>query len=438
MSERKGIARITIPISIGIVLSVSLFAASLTAKFLISYYNRIYFQMLAEICQEIIEKQPEAEQAILLALKEVRNENHKINENREIDENNEINENREINENNEITKTILQTYGYRQTDFWQSAERNGILLAVVGFFISGILFFFTLFFWRRKEIAQIKTLTDYLERINTGGRDLLFPIGEEEVSKLQDEIYKTVTMLYQTRDAALDARNHFAENLSNIAHQMKTPITSILLSIQMMKDSIDPSQKHEKDFFQKHLEQIHLQLSRLTHLEEALLLLSRIDSGTLVLERKEVDVFTLLMLAADNLQELFQEADVSVSIPESGEMRIEVDLDWTMEAVMNLFKNCMEHTQSGGMVSCSYEQNLLYTQIQIWDSGAGFAKEDMPYLFERFYRGKNANSGGIGIGLALSKAIIERQNGTICAKNLTDGGACFELRFYNYSCSHSH
>ena len=150
------------------------------------------------------------------------------------------------------------------------------------------------------------------------------------------------------------------------------------------------------------------------------------------MDRKEVDVFTVLMLAADNLQELFSKANVSVDIPESDEMIIHVDPDWTMEAIMNLLKNCMEHTPSGGAVHCSYEQNPLYTQVRIWDTGAGFAREDIPHLFERFYRGKDAKSSGIGIGLSFAKAIIESQNGAVSAYNLPDGGACFEIRFYSH------
>ena len=98
---------------------------------------------------------------------------------------------------------------------------------------------------------------------------------------------------------------------------------------------------------------------------------------------------------------------------------------------MNLMKNCMEHNP-GGTVHCSYGKNPLYTEILIWDDGEGFAKEDIPHIFERFYRGKNAGEGGIGIGLALSKEVIERQNGTIQAKNKPDGGALFEIRFYSH------
>ncbi len=112
-------------------------------------------------------------------------------------------------------------------------------------------------------------------------------------------------------------------------------------------------------------------------------------------------------------------------------MAVKVDLDWTMEAVGNLMKNCMEHNR-GGTVHCAYGQNPLYTEIRIWDEGEGFCKEDIPHLFERFYRGKNACEGGIGIGLALSREIVERQNGTLRAKNMPDGGACFEIRFYSH------
>lgn len=296
------------------------------------------------------------------------------------------------------------------------------LLIAIAFFAGAILSFSVLLLWRHQSVRRIRSLTDYLENVSIGSSGTLLQFREDEFSKLQDEIYKTVTELYHTRDAALEARNRFAENLANIAHQLKTPITAILLSTQMLEQKPYPL----------YGEQIRQQLSRLTHLEEALLILSRIDAGTLCLEKKAVDVFTLLMLAADNLQELFAKADVTVQIPEAGETIVYADLDWTMEAIMNLLKNCMEHTPPGGSVHCSYEQNPLYTQILIWDNGSGFAKEDLPHLFERFYRGQNAKSGGIGIGLSLSKSIIESQNGTLSAYNLPDGGACFEIRLYSH------
>lgn len=393
MSERKNIG-----ILIGFVLAVSLLTASLTALFLSVCYSRIQFEGLGVICQRIIESQPEAEQAVLSAVKEYSNGNA-----------------------TPLEENILQAYGYSPGDFQHPAESYGIFLAAVGFLAGGVLFLLTVLFWHSSDTTRIRALTDYLEKVNIGSGGILLPNGEDDFSKLQDEIYKTVTELYQTREAAVEAKRNFADNLYNIAHQIKTPITSISLSAQMMQEDSSG-----------HLEQIRQQTVRLTHLEEALLLLSRIDAGTLPLEKKEVDVFTLLTLAADNLQELLVQAEVIVQIPEAGEILVLADMEWTMEAIMNLLKNCMEHTPPGGCVHCSYEQNPLYTQIRIWDTGVGFAKEDLPHLFERFYRGRDAQKGGIGIGLALSKAILESQNGTVSALNLPEGGACFEVRIYSH------
>lgn len=398
MSERKNIV-----ILAGFVLSISLLAASFTALFLTNYYNHAYVQGLGQLYEKIIAIQPEAKTALMSALKEYRFESA---------------HNREMTEDENI---ILQ-YGYSRSDFVQSVGKHSVFFVIMGFLTGAIIFVATLILWHRKDTERVKALTDYLEKVNTGGSGVLLQTGENNFSKLQDEIYKTVTALYQTRDEALKAKENFAENLYNIAHQIKTPITSISLSMQMMKEKTTSP----------HPEQIRQQLSRLTHLEEALLLLSRIDAGTLSFDRKAVDVFTLLMLSADNLQEMLLEKGVSVDIPESGAAAINADQNWTMEAVMNLLKNCMEHTPSGGTVHCSYEQNPLYTQIRIWDDGVGFAKEDIPHLFERFYRGKGEKSGGIGIGLAFSKAIIESQNGTVSAYNLPEGGACFEVRFYSH------
>ncbi len=212
------------------------------------------------------------------------------------------------------------------------------------------------------------------------GKAVIFSVsGEDEFSKLEDEIYKTVTSLYHTKDSAVQAKNAFAENLSNIAHQIKTLITALSLSVQMMRQDLDV----------RYLEQMERQLLRLNRLEEALLLLSRMDAGTLLLQKQETDVYTLLVLAADHLEELLGRSQALIDIPEMEGRKIVVDLEWTMEAMMNLMKNCMEH-HPGGTIHCACEQNPLYTGILIWDEGEGFAKEDLPHLFERFYRGQNA------------------------------------------------
>lgn len=394
MSGRKNIL-----VVLGFVLSVSLISSAVSVMLVSKYYSQIQFKVINEVCGEILEQEPKAQKIVSVALKEC------------VDG----------NVDSTIEQDILLVLGYHAPDFWEQAYIQHILWVVIGLLVGILLFTVTYLYRNRKESMRIRELADYLEQVNAGKAVILSSFGEDDFSKLEDEIYKTVTFLYQTKDAAIQAKSDFAENLSNIAHQIKTPITAMSLSVQSMK----------KEYRMTQLDKIEKQLQRLTRLEEALLVLSQLDAGVLILKKEEIDVFTVLVLAADNLQELLDESGTGIDIPELGEMAISADLEWTMEAVMNLMKNCMEHNP-GGTIHCYYEQNPLYTEILIWDEGDGFTKEDIPYLFERFYRGKNASEGGIGIGLALSKEIIERQNGVIRAKNMSNGGACFEILIYSH------
>ncbi len=385
-------------IILGFVLSISLIASAVSVM-CVSYYNsQLQFELLTGICGEVVKQDPEARKIISAALKEYISGNIIVR----------------------AEDNILSVLGYHRQDFLGLAYRKNSLYVIIGFLAGVFLFIVTFLYRNKREAIRIHALAEYLEQVNIGKAVILSASGEDEFSKLEDEIYKTVIFLYQAKEAAIQAKNDFAENLFNIAHQIKTPITAISLSVQMIK----------QDFNNNYLGQVEKQLLRLTSLEEALLVLARIDAGTLFLQKKEVDVFTILVLAADNLQELLTSSATSVDIPELGEVAVIADLDWTIEAVMNLMKNCMEH--GSGTVYCSYMQNPLYTEILIWDNGEGFKKEDMPHLFERFYQGKNSSGNGIGIGLALAKEIIERQNGTIRAKNRLGGGACFEIRFYSH------
>ena len=403
MSRRKNLV-----ILFGFVAAVSLISSAVTVMLISSRYSRLQFDLVNVICGEVLEQEPEMKHIVSAALKEYTGGNA----------------------DGVAMGDVLSVLGYDISDFSDSSVIYDIMFATTGFLAGIFLFAITYAFRNKTEAKRIEELSDYLEQVNMGKAVVLSASGEDLFSKLEDEIYKTVTFLYQTKDAAVQAKNDFAENLSNIAHQIKTPITAISLSLQTLSE-MPMKKEYEKD----RMEQIKKQLNRLIHLEESLLVLSRLDAGTLMFQKEDVDVFTLLVLAADNLQELFADSGTFIDIPESGEMAVTADLNWTMEAVINVMKNCMEHN-AGGTVHCSYGQNPLYTEIFIWDEGDGFAKEDIPHLFKRFYRGKNADAGGnirgsgIGIGLALSKEIIEHQNGTIRAKNLPNGGACFEIRLY--------
>ena len=403
MSGRKNLV-----ILFGFVAAVSLISSAVTVMLISCHYSRLQFDLVNVICGEVLEQEPEMKHIVSAALKEYTGGNA----------------------DGVAMGDVLSVLGYDISDFSDSSVAYDIMFATTGFLAGIVLFAITYAFRDKTEAKRIEELSDYLEQVNMGKAVVLSVSGEDLFSKLEDEIYKTVTFLYQTKDAAVQAKNDFAENLSNIAHQIKTPITAISLSLQTLSE-MPMKKEYEKD----RMEQIKKQLNRLIYLEESLLVLSRLDAGTLMFQKEDVDVFTLLVLAADNLQELFADSGTFIDIPESGEMAVTADLNWTMEAVINVMKNCMEHN-AGGTVHCSYGQNPLYTEIFIWDEGDGFAKEDIPHLFKRFYRGKNADAGGnirgsgIGIGLALSKEIIEHQNGTIRAKNLPNGGACFEIRLY--------
>lgn len=369
-------------------------------------YRRSAFVYLSAFCETMIENDPGVEQKILDSLK--------------------LSESRGIPDGR-----FLEQYGYRSEDFGGSAPAGLIVISITAMaaLIGGFLFIW--WYPDRQKRVRIAELTDYLEQINTGGAGAVLQTKEDGFSHLQDEMYKTVTELYRTREQAVAAKANYAENLANIAHQLKTPIAATYLSLQMIVGN------------ENYVGRIKKQLERLHHLEDALLTLSKIDAGALKLTCAEVDIYTVLNLAADNLSDIFSQKKVIVSIPEKGCITFWGDMEWTMEALMNLMKNCMEHSPWGGTIHCDYSMNPLYAEIQIWDEGAGFAPDGIPHLFERFYRGNkrkeeaadkenNENDTGVGIGLSLARSILELQNGTITARNLPQGGACFEIRIYSH------
>ena len=371
-----------------------------TTTLLYHTYRQIAYQHISAFCEILLENSPEAEPQLLSSLKAY----HSLRE-------------QEIAENN-----YLVMYGYRAGEFCKELPTHTFILPVMLFLTVSGAFVLTAWLFRRRSQKRIVDLTEYLERVNIGAGGTLIQSQEDDFSRLQDEIYKTVTTLYQTREAAVSAKKNFADNLANIAHQLKTPITAAFLSLQLMK----------KETANEYANQIEKQLDRLNRLEESLLMLSKIDAGTLLLKHERVDLYTALNLAAENLNDLLQDSHISIEIPENGCIEFFGDLEWTMEAFINLMKNCMEHSQPGGIVHCDYSGNPLYAEIQIWDDGTGFDTEDLPHLFDRFYRGRRAVGNGIGIGLALARSIFELQNGTITAYNRRNGGACFEIRLYSH------
>lgn len=181
---------------------------------------------------------------------------------------------------------------------------------------------------------------------------------------------------------------------------------------------------------QELINEIEMLLSRIEWLISALLKMSRLDAGTVTLQRKRVLVSELIKLSTAPITIPLELREQQIEVNMNGEETYEGDLSWSVEAIGNILKNCMENMQKGGKITIQAEENPIYTEIIISDNGPGIDKEDLPHLFKRFYKGKNASSQSVGIGLALARTIITSQNGTIRAENKSNGGARFTVRFY--------
>ncbi len=360
------------------------------------YYADHQFKRLSSLANVLISKYPEEEQNIL---QQIKDSSLRI----ELDAN----------------RNYLSVYGFEAKDFAREyIEKITPLVLLLILIIIGLAAFIIRL--RNGEIRKrVETIAKYLEKINMGREVTILPQKEDAFALLQDEIYKTVTTLYETRKEAITVKNNYADNLTNIAHQMKTPLTSMLLMIQLLKTE----QKGE------YVEQLQKQVERLTKLEEALLFAARIDAGAIRLEKEKVEVYTMLQLTVESLEELATAKALEIILPENlGREFYRGDMEWSIEAFTNLIKNCMEYAKT--KVTIGYLQNPIYIEIKISDDGEGFSEKDLSHMFERFYRGSRAKEGGIGIGLALAKSIITLQNGCIEAKNIPEGGASFIVRFY--------
>ncbi len=296
---------------------------------------------------------------------------------------------------------ILKSYGY--TRYFFDTRDN---LRLVFFIIFACLVIYTIaailtYALVKKSRRRILELTNYLNLINTGKENILLSYSEDDFCCLEDELYKTVTELKQTREQAVKARKGLADNMADIAHQLKTPLTSISLMTELLLNRINNSEDYG------YIERISNQVNKLQKLTGSLLTLSRLDAGTIELKKQKVDVLSLVSAAVDSISDITAHKHQVVVFPDIQYVSYIGDFSWSVEALINIIKNCAEHTPDKGTISISYEQNPIYTQIIIEDNGEGISKEDLPHIFERFYKGRNTSKEtgkeSIGIGLALSK-----------------------------------
>lgn len=317
---------------------------------------------------------------------------------------------------------ILQQYNYSPGTFRNENTYTMVGVGMLLMIIPGAAACALWHYSDKKRRSRLQGLAAYLEGINHS-RDTLLIRQEDEFSRLEDELYKTVTELRQTRENAVRERKTLADNLADISHQLKTPITSMSLMTQLLSDTREGEDA-------QYVDNLSRQLRRLEALVSSLLKLSRLDAGTLELKREPVNVYAILLRAAEPLEDTLRQKHQQLVMASEEEVFFTGDPAWTAEAFLNLIKNCSEHTPEGGRITLVYSQNPLYTEILVEDTGEGFRKEEIPHLFKRFYTGKNAAKDSVGIGLAIAQSIISQQNGCIRADNAPGGGARFTVKFY--------
>lgn len=249
---------------------------------------------------------------------------------------------------------------------------------------------------------------------------------EGQIGILQSEIYKLVVLLSQQSQTATKEREYLAEMLSDISHQVKTPLTSITIMTDLLKD---PALSEEKRM--EFIEKIDQQVNRITWLIRNLLTLSQLEADMLKLKRETVNVKELLQKACQPFEIMAEVKGIELTVTVDETIELVCDEHWTMEAISNIVKNCIEHTASGGCVAICADQNNFATNIRISDNGEGIGKEHLSHIFERFYKGANSSNNSVGIGLAMSKQIIMRQNGDIHVTSEEGEGSTFFIKMYS-------
>lgn len=277
---------------------------------------------------------------------------------------------------------------------------------------------------KRKE-KEINEVIKIIEEINNKNYSFkMKDINEEDLSLLKNEIYKTTIMLNEISEISKKDKKELEESLEDISHQLKTPLTSILIMIDTLLDDEDMDQNTREDF----LRNMKREVMNINFLVKSILKLSRLDTNTVKFISKKESVKEIIKEAILNVSLLSDLKNVKIETNLSDSL-ITCDYKWQIEALTNILKNSIEHSYENNKVLIESSENNAYVKITIKDFGTGIAKEDINHIFERFYKGKDSDYDSIGIGLALSKSIIEKQNGKISVES-SDDGTTFTIKYF--------
>lgn len=291
-------------------------------------------------------------------------------------------------------------------------------------FVLGSLLTAIIFFYTKKRYDKINELNNYLSLICAGNYNLdISDNTEGELSILKNNIFKVMILLNSQNDMLKKDKLYLADSLADISHQLKTPLTSMTIMTELIRNERSDEKKDE------FLSVIEAQLDKMRWLILTLLKLSKLDADTAEFKKECVSIKDVVDKSIKQFLVTLDIKEIEI-INNAQDFTFIGDGSWTVEAVENIIKNCIEHSDKNGRIEISTDSTTIYDSLIIKDNGTGISKEDLPHIFERFYHGKNSSSDSVGIGLALAKTIFEKEKGSITCISSAGEGTEFEIKFY--------
>ena len=331
----------------------------------------------------------------------------------------------------EYDDTLLNNYGISQSDIsvlysFKNSFIHSLFLNSIFIGIISLIFFIVILFNRKKEKKELDEIVKYIKDINRGNYDLKLTNNKENMySILKNEIYTTTVMLKEKAENELKDKLSVKDSLTNISHQLKTPLTSISLLVDNLCDN-NVSPEIQKEF----LEDIKFQVKNINYLIIQLLKLSKFDANVVVFKKENINVKNIIFEVLKYVDPLIDLKNINIHVNGKNNVSFIGDYQWEFEALSNIIKNCIDYIPDNKSIYIEFKENNFYTQIEIIDEGLGIAPSEVNHIFERFYKGKNSSNNSFGIGLALAKEIILKDNGKIIVSSKLDKGTKFKIKYY--------
>ena len=331
----------------------------------------------------------------------------------------------------ENNSDILTSYGFTDSDLsilasLENQFHEQLLINIIIIVIFGAIIILGIYLYNLKNKRELDNLIKYLKELNRGNYNLQIDLNSEgTLSILKNEIYTTTIMLREKAEKELVDKQNLKDSLTNISHQLKTPLTSISLLVDNLCDEDVPASL-QKEF----LGDIKTQIDSINYLIIVLLKLSRFDANVITFKEEKINVKNLCIDVLKHIDALRDVKNITIHINGSNNVTFTGDYKWEFEALSNILKNCLEYTSENKNIYVSFKETNMFTEIIIQDEGKGMNKEEKRRIFERFYKGENSSNNNFGIGMSLAREIINKDNGKIKVDSTPGIGSTFKIRYY--------